>query len=130
MKQDTKKRKMFLIVLFLIAIILGMVVFLFINSKDKNSLDLSENKWVEANKQNVIDMAVINDIPVVSLDGEGIFYDYIDYVSKELSLSFNTVSFKLDDEINYDYSMRIVEKPTNSDLVLLKDSMVLISKTN
>lgn len=128
MKQDTKKRKMFLIVLFLIAIILGMVVFLFINSKDKNSLDLNENKWVEANKQNVIDMAVINDIPVVSLDGEGIFYDYIDYVSKELSLSFNTVSFKLDDEINYDYSMRIVEKPTNSDLVLLKDSMVLISK--
>ena len=106
MKQNNRKRKIILITLFIVAIIIGIVVFIFLDSKDKNALDLNENKWVESNKQNVIDMAVINDIPVVSNDGAGIFYDYIDYVSKELSLNFNTVSFKLDDEINYDYSMK------------------------
>ena len=130
MKQNNRKRKIILITLFIVAIIIGIVVFIFLDSKDKNALDLNENKWVESNKQNVIDMAVINDIPVVSNDGAGIFYDYIDYVSKELSLNFNTVSFKLDDEINYDYSMKIVDKPTKDDMVLLKDYMVLISKND
>lgn len=130
MKQNNRKRKIILITLFIVAIIIGIVVFIFLDSKDKNALDLNENKWVESNKQNVIDMAVINDIPVVSNDGAGIFYDYIDYVSKELSLNFNTVSFKLDDEINYDYSMKIVDKPTKDDMVLLTDYMVLISKSD
>ena len=130
MKQNKKKRKIILIALFLVAIVAGIVVFLFLDNKDKNALDLSENKWVEANKQNVIDVAVINEIPVVSNNGVGIFYDYIDYVSKELSLNFNTVSFKLDDEINYDYSMKIVDEPAKGDLVLLTDYMVLISKND
>ena len=89
MKNSNKKRKVMLIVLFAIIIIVGVAVFLFVDKRDKNALDLNENKWVEANKQNVIDVAVINDIPIVSSDGEGIFYDYIDYVTKELSLTFN-----------------------------------------
>ena len=121
MKKNSKKKKVILIASFIVAIIVGIIVFIFINSKDKYALDLNENKWLETNKQNVVDVAVINDIPVVSNNGEGILYDYIDYVTKELSLSFNIIPFKLDDEINYDYSVKIVEKPTNSDLVLLKD---------
>ncbi len=128
MKKNSKKKKVILIASFIVAIIVGIIVFIFINSKDKYALDLNENKWLEANKQNVVDVAVINDIPVVSNNGEGILYDYIDYVTKELSLSFNIIPFKLDDEINYDYSVKIVEKPTNSDLVLLKDYMALVSK--
>ena len=128
MKKNSKKKKVILIASFIVAIIVGIIVFIFINSKDKYALDLNENKWLETNKQNVVDVAVINDIPVVSNNGEGILYDYIDYVTKELSLSFNIIPFKLDDEINYDYSVKIVEKPTNSDLVLLKDYMALVSK--
>ena len=126
--KNNKKRKVILISLFIIAIVAGIAIYLFIDGKDKYALNLDENKWIEANKQNVIDVAVINEIPVISNDGEGVFYDYIDYVSKDLSLSFNTVSFKLDEEINYDYCMKIVDKVTNNDLMLLKDNMVLISK--
>ena len=128
MKQNNKKKKLSLIILFAIVIMVGIGVYIFVDRQDKYALDLNETKWIEANKQNVIDIAVINDIPVVSNEGEGIFYDYIDYVTKELSLNFNTVPFKLDDQMNYDYSMRIVEKPTNTDMVLLKDYMVLVSK--
>ena len=128
MKKNSFRKKVILILVFIAAIITGIIIYVLLNNKDKYALDLNENKWLENNKQNVIDVAVINDIPVVSDNGEGIFYDYIDYAAKELSLNFNTVSFKLDDKINYDYSMRIVDKPTKSDLVLLKDYMVIISK--
>ena len=128
MKQNSKKKKVILIVSFVLVAIIGILVFLFIDNKDKYALDLNENKWVENNKQNVIDIAVINDIPVVSNNGEGILYDYIDYISNNLSLTFNTIPFKLDDEINYDYSVKIVDKPTNDDLILLKDYMALVSK--
>ena len=128
MKQNSKKKKVILIVSFVLVAIIGILVFLFIDNKDKYALDVNENKWVENNKQNVIDIAVINDIPVVSNNGEGILYDYIDYISNNLSLTFNTIPFKLDDEINYDYSVKIVDKPTNDDLILLKDYMALVSK--
>ena len=128
MTKNSKKKKVILLVSFIIVVVGGILGFAFYESKDKYALDLNENKWLEKNKYNVQDIAVMNDIPVVSYEGQGILYDFIDGVSKDLSLTFNTVAFKLDDEINYDYSMKIVEKPTSKDLVFLKDYMVLITK--
>lgn len=128
MTKNSKKKKIILLLSFIIVVVGGILGFVFYESKDKYALDLNENKWLEKNKYNVQDIAVMNDIPVVSYEGKGILYDFIDGVSKDLSLTFNTVAFKLDDEINYDYSMKIVEKPTSKDLVFLKDYMVLITK--
>ena len=81
MKKNNKK--IIIIVISLIAIIglFGLVYFV-MNSRNSNSLSLEENKWIDSNKQNVIDVALINDIPILSYEGEGVVYNYLDYVSK------------------------------------------------
>ena len=38
---------------------------LIINSKNNNALTIQENKWIDENKYNVIDVALLNDIPVL-----------------------------------------------------------------
>ena len=47
--------------------------------KNDYALTLEENKWIDENKYDVVDIAVLNDIPVLSDEGEGIVYDYFDY---------------------------------------------------
>ena len=127
MKQNNKK-KIGIFITFLVLIFVGITGYVLLSNKDKYALNVNENKWIENNKQNVIDVAVINDLPIVSYEGTGIFYNYIDYVSNKLGLSFNTIAFKTDEEINYDYSIKIVDKASDKDLVLLKDYMVLVTK--
>ena len=128
--KNNNKKKIIIFIAFLLLIAVGIIGYLLFTNKDKYALSVTENKWIESNKQNVIDVAVINDVPIVSYEGTGIFYSYIDYVSNKLGLSFNTIAFKTDEEINYDYSIKISDKVSNDDLVLLKDYMVLVSKEN
>lgn len=123
-----KKKKKIILIISVILILLGLILcFSLINFKDENSLTLEEDKWIEENKYNVIDISVLNDIPVLSYDGDGLVYDFLDYVTDNLSLKFNVVPQKLDTTSEYEYKMDIVDNPTNNDIVLLKDNMVLVT---
>lgn len=125
---NRNKKRVILLIVFIALIVIGIGSFILFNNKDEYALNLTENKWIETNKQKVIDVAVINDIPIVSYDGTGVFYDFIDYVSNRQSLSFNTITFKTDDKIDYEYSIKITDEVKKDDLVLLKDNMVLVTK--
>ena len=126
---NRNKKRVILLIAFIALIVVGIVSYVLFNNKEEYALNVTENKWIETNKQKVIDIAVINDLPIVSYEGTGVFYDYLDYVSKKHSLSFNTVTFKTDDKISYDYSMKLTDKVKKDDLVLLKDNMVLVTNT-
>ena len=125
-----KKNKKKIIIALIIILVVGVIttLLLFLKGEDKYSLNLTENKWIDSNKYNVIDIGVINDIPVLSYEGSGFIYDYLDYVTSKLSLKFNEIPFKLDDKIEYSYKMDIVDNVKDSDIVLLKDNMILITK--
>lgn len=126
MKKNNKK---LLIVLFSVVFIVFFLVSLYLITifRDNNSLTLEENKWLDSNKQNVIDIAIINDIPIISYDGEGIIYDYLSFAAEKLSLKFNFIPYKLDSTVDYDYKLDIVSTPTSKDIVLLEDELVLIT---
>ncbi|MBR6690118.1 MAG: GGDEF domain-containing protein [Bacilli bacterium] len=127
MKKNKKKIIIITVVLVVLMAILGLV-FIAINSINENALSLEENKWIDSNKQNVVDIAIINDIPVLSYDGEGLVYDYLDYVTERQNLEFNVVPYKLDNTIKYQYKMDIVSKVTENDIVLFEDNLVLVTK--
>ena len=129
MKKNNKKIIIIIISLILFISIFGLIYFI-INSRNENALTLEENKWIETNKSNVIDIAVINDIPVLSYDGQGFMYDYLNYITEKQSLNFNIVPHKLDNTIEYEYSMDVVSKTTEKDIILLEDNLVLITKDN
>lgn len=122
------KKKLFTIFIFILVIIsiIGLI-FVLINNKNPNKLSLEENKWIDGNKQNVIDIAIMNDIPVFSYDGDGLVYDFIDYVEDEYNLKFNIIPNKLDSVIKYQYTMDLVSNINDKDIVLLEDNLVLIT---
>ena len=129
MKKDKNKKYIVLISIVLILLIVIGVYFI-ITSKNKNSLTLEENKWLDSNKHDVIDIAILSDIPVLSYDGKGIVYDYIDYVHENRSLEFNIIPYKLDTDVNYENKIDLKNTTSDDDIVLLKDNLVLITLNN
>jgi len=129
MKKNNKK---IIIVIISILVVLGIasLIFLLVNSRNSNSLTLEENKWIDSNKQNVIDIAIMNDIPVLSNNGEGLVYNYLDYVTEKYSLKFNVIPNKLDNVVDYQYNMDLVSNVTENDIVLLNDNLVLVTPDN
>lgn len=122
------KKKLFILSIIICLLLVGVGVFYFLkNINNENSLTLQENKWLDSNKYNVIDVALINDIPVLSYNGNGLAYDYLNYVTNKLSLKFNVVPYKLDATSDYNIKMNIVDNVKEKDIVLLKDNMVLVT---
>ncbi len=128
--KKNKKKIIIIGALVLIAALIILSILLFGNFNDKNSLTLEENKWIDSNKYNVIDVAVLNDIPILSYEGEGIIYNYLNYITQEQSLKFNIIPYKLDNTVNYNYKIDIVPTVADKDIVLLEDSLVLLTTDN
>lgn len=129
MKKNNKKGILVTIVVLVILAIVTILYFAF-NFKNKNSLNLDENKWINSNKFNVIDVAVLNDIPALSYEGTGVLYEFLDYVTDKTSLNFNAISYKVSNTNDYNYKMDLVTLPGDNDIVLLKDDFVLVTKNN
>ena len=129
MKKSNKKTIIVVVSILVTLLIVGLIVLVF-SSRNSNSLTLEENKWIDSNKQNVIDIAIMNDIPVLSNNGEGLIYNYLDYVTKEYSLKFNIIPNKLDNVVDYQYNMDLVFSTTESDIILLEDNLVLVTLDN
>ena len=82
---------------------------------------------IDENKYNVIDIAILNDTPILSYEGEGIVYNYLESVTNNHSLKFNVVPYKLDVNVEYDYQMSIVDEIKENQIELMKDNMVLLT---
>lgn len=123
-----KKKKVLITFLSLIILVVGIVVCLFgFNFKNPNALTLEENKWIDENKYDVVDVAVMNDIPILSYEGEGLIYDYLNYVTDNHNIKINVIPSKLDNITEYNYMLNIVDKPSKNDVELLNENSVLLT---
>ena len=126
-----KIKKLLVAIMAVIVVVVLAIVFVFKSDlKNENAISLSENQWIDNNKQNVIDVALFNDISTLSYEGEGLVYDFFDNVSQELSLKFNFITYKIDDNIEYDYKMAIVDKVGKNQIKILEDNMILLTIDN
>ena len=127
-----KIKKKILVVLFIfVAAIIGISVGLHLSSiKSSNILTLEEREWIDTNKHNVIDIAVINEAPIISYDGEGLIYDYLNYVKEKTKLEFNIVPYKIGNDVDYKYKLNIVSKVGNDDIPIYNDKLIYISADN
>jgi len=118
------------IIIFLAVLLFFTLVFVLTSTfkKNPNKLTLDENRWIDSNKYNVIDVSVLNDVPMLSYSGKGLIYTFIDYVSDKYSLKFNIVPYNSASVSNYDYQMKLVNNVSENDLLLMEDQFVLISK--
>lgn len=123
------KNKKFLIIVFVILIILGISGY-FILKDDGENLTLFEKQWIEKNKNTLIDMSIISDVPVLSYNGEGVILDFLTSLNTETELSFNKISYKSSADVKTEYAFKFVDEVTNNDLLIYTDNYVLVTKGN
>lgn len=112
-----------------ILLILSLGIYYIFTKEDKNTtLNLLEKQWIESNKNKVIDMGIINEIPVFNYNGEGIFFDFLNDLEKITGLEFNKVSYTIDASAKSDYAFKIVDKVTEKDILIYQDNYALLTK--
>lgn len=132
-KKKNKKNIIIIVAALVLLLVVGILVFL--RYKDnKTELSLSDKKWIEDNKKSMIDIYVMNDLPVFSLEEGDIFLSFLDYFEAETGLSLNRVSYFLNSsEPKTNYLFKIIKETDDlgrNDLLFYEDNYVIISKEN
>ncbi len=128
------KKKLILIFAIIIAVVAFIFVYRYYNNEDKTtSLTVNEKKWVQDNKSTSIDIEVINDYPIYGMEGDGVFYDFISDLGKNVGLSINEIPYlKTSDSSTNGIRFRVLdddEKTTKKDLLLFSDYYIAVGKT-
>ena len=120
------------IIIIVVVLILGSigVVRFFTKEDQKTALTVVEKKWIEDNKNNVIDFAALNDVPIVSDNGDGLLFDFLNDLETETDLEFNKLSYDINEDATAEYSLARQNKVDSDDLVLYQDNYILITKEN
>lgn len=128
------KKKALIIFPLLVVIIVFVGVFIYYNREDaKTSLTVNEKKWVLENDTKMIDINVINDYPLYGLNGEGVFFNFLDDFKDNVGLEFNKIAYSKAAELedNDSYSFRVLdneEELSNNDLLIATDGYIAIGK--
>ena len=122
-----KRKNKIIILISTILVILSLFFLYFVFFNHKDTLSISEKQWIDNNKTNVVDVSVLNDVPAFTYNGNGVLFDFLNYVSKQTNLSFNPSAFKITDTDLNNYSFTIKDKADKNDLIFYKDNYVLIN---
>ena len=122
------KKKLIVIIIVITTFILSISALLFFTKEDKNTtLTVAEKRWIEENKNNVIDFATLNNVPILSENGAGIFFDFITDLEQDTKLEFNKISYENKEDLTASYALVAKEKVEKEDLLLYKDNYVLVT---
>lgn len=129
-----KNKKLIAIIgIVLLIAVVAVLVILRINNNSKE-LSLSEKRWIEDNKKNMVDIYIMNGLPIFSSNESDIFLSFLSYFEAETGLSLNKVSYSLASNApTADYLFKIVSETddiSRNDLLFYQDNFVILSKTN
>ncbi len=137
MKKKSKKtinmKKILMIVL--PVVIVSIIIFIGVYVKNKNDengvFSILEKRWIEKNKSTVVDVSIINDLPLFGTEGDGVFFDFLDDFSKETSLQFNMIPYNMNKSTNengYVFQINNKSQIDENELLFYTDNYVMISK--
>lgn len=127
------KKKKIVIISIIIAVlaIIGTGIYLYLNKEDKKTtLTILEKQWIEKNENEVIDLSIVNSVPVFNYEGTGVFFDFIKSLEDSTSLNFNKLSYEMGTEPTSKYAFKIVDEVKPNDILIYEDNYVLITKEN
>lgn len=133
-----KKKKISLkrTLLFIIPIlIIGIGLFIGLYTKNKNDqngvFSILEKRWIEKNQSKVVDVSVINDLPLFGEDGDGVFFDFLNDFEKETNIKFNMIPYSKNKSLSdngYSFQINSKSKLNDNELLIYKDDYVMVSK--
>ena len=127
-----KRNTLIIIITILILVLLSGSIYFFLNySADDSSLTVVEKKWITDNANKIIDVNVYNDVPVYGLNGEGINFDFLTYLTEELQIKFNKISYYTDSQMQEgNISFQVLDSNvelSKEDILLYQDHYVILS---
>lgn len=111
---------------FIIIITIGSLITINV-LKDENKLTVKEKEWINNNLSTVQNVNVINNLNVFGKNGQGIFYDFLNDLSKEYGLKINPVTYNYDGN-EVDYGFMETDTIDDSSLIIYEDNYVVLSK--
>ena len=124
-----KKQIIIISVVTILIAVIGISLGLFLSKQDKKTtLTILEKQWIEDNKNNIIDLSIVNNIPVFNYDGKGVFFDFIDAIEDDTGLNFNKLSYDYGKNPTADYAFKIKDKIEKNDILIYQDNYVLVTK--
>lgn len=129
------KKKLIIIIPIVIAILVFFGLYLYFNHEDaKTSLTVLERKWISNNSDQKYDFEIINNIPVYSMDGKGIIFDFVNNFEIDTNLEFNKISYlKETSPTTTGLRIRILDNNTaltDKDLLISEDGYIAIGLDN
>ena len=124
------KKKLVIVLSIIILIVIGFIGFKIIDKTSNDfSLNRTEKNWILKNKNQYIDIAILNKIPVINYSGKGIFFDFIEYIEKETGLEFNKTSYIEVGDATTPYMLTSSLEHTGK-LQIYQDNYVVVSTKN
>ena len=128
----TKKKLLFLLPV--LALIIFVVLYIIFKYSEPNVLDSKDKEWISQNGGKIIDIAVVNNIPLYASDGKGVIFDYLEYVTQESTIEFNKIPYLVGGEPGTaEYQIEIIDGDVNlakNQLLIYEDNYVAIGKKN
>ncbi len=127
-----KKKNIVIIGVFVIlALSIFGIGYYAVNRPDKDTtLTILENRWIENNKNKLIDLSIVNQIPVLNYNGNGLIFDFLNSLEKDTGLSFNKVSITATDNPKTEYAITATNQLSKNDLLFYEDCYAIITKEN
>ena len=131
-----KNKKRLILILFGIAILIFVGLYLFMNYSEPNILNSEDKKWISENGGKVIDIDVINNLPVYANNGKGVIFDFLNYINEKTGLEFNKMPYLKEsgkDNFNSKYKIEVIDgsqKLNSNQLLIFTDIYVSISKND
>ena len=122
-----KKKITTIIIILLICAGLGGGIYYYLNKQDDNTLTILEKQWIEDNKNNMIDLSIPNNIPIFGYEGNGLIYDLLETLEKDVGLEFNKIPYIQNDNLS-NYAFTMVDSPDKQDIVIYEDNYALITR--
>ncbi len=122
-----KKHIIIVVVILILASIMGGTYY-FLTKQDSNTLTVLEKEWIKNNKNNMIDISILDNVPIFNYDGQGLINDFLDDVEKDTGLEFNRISYKKEE--NTEYSFTMSDTVDKNNILIYSDNYALITKEN
>ena len=124
-----KNNKKLITILAIVIIVISVGVFYFVFGKEdtKTTLTIAEKKWIESNKNDIIDFSILNNTAILNYNGGGLFFDFLQDLEETTNLSFNKVPYNYEDEVTSEYALKVVPKVEKDQILVYEDNYAIFS---
>ena len=127
-----KNKKKLIWAVIVISIVVFIGLFFGFYYHESSLLDSNDKKWLSENGKKIIDIEVFNDVAVFGINGNGVIFDFLSYVTDETELQFNKKPYSKElGPTNNSYKIELIDGSLSLDsnkLLMYEDSYVAISK--